>query len=243
MDVKAETIRRQVRGRYANAAKTGSGCGCGSSCCTADYSNEELARIPVESVLGLGSGNPVRHSELRSGDIVVDLGSGGGIDVFLAASQVGPTGKVIGIDMTPEMIARARAAATQSCASNVEFRQGVIEDLPLPTASADVVLSNCVINLSPDKAAVFREAFRVLKAGGRLVISDVVQERPLGPIQDDCGCVATAMVRSEYLTVIRDAGFRDLKILEDRPWRWGPSGVDASALTLRAVKPGGEVSS
>lgn len=243
MDAEAETIRRQVRGRYANAAKAGSGCGCGSSCCTADYSKEELARIPVESVLGLGSGNPVRHSELRSGDIVVDLGSGGGIDVFLAASQVGPTGKVIGIDMTPEMISRARAAATQSGARNVEFRQGAIEELPLPTASADVVLSNCVINLSPDKAAVFREAFRILKAGGRLVISDVVQERPLGPIEDDCGCVATAMVRSEYLRVIRDAGFRDLKILEDRPWRWGPSGVDASALTLRAVKPGGEVSS
>jgi len=167
MDVKAETIRRQVRGRYANAAKTGSGCGCGSSCCTADYSNEELARIPVESVLGLGSGNPVRHGELRSGDIVVDLGSGGGIDVFLAASQVGPTGKVIGIDMTPEMIARARAASTQSGASNVEFRQGMIEDLPLPTSSADVVLSNCVINLSPDKPAVFREAFRIRSLGYR----------------------------------------------------------------------------
>lgn len=243
MDAEAETIRRQVRGRYANAVKAGSGCGCGSSCCTTDYSKEELARIPMESVLGLGSGNPVRHSALRSGDIVVDLGSGGGIDVFLAASQVGPTGKVIGIDMTPEMIARARAAATQSGASNVEFRQGVIEDLPLPASSADVVLSNCVINLSPDKAAVFREAFRVLKAGGRLVISDIVQERPLGVLDDDCGCVATAMVRADYLDAIRAAGFADLKIVEDRPWLIGPAGRDASAITIKALKPGQEASS
>jgi len=241
MDVKAETIRRQVRGRYANAAKTGSGCGCGSSCCTADYSNEELARIPVESVLGLGSGNPVRHGELRSGDIVVDLGSGGGIDVFLAASQVGPTGKVIGIDMTPEMIARARAASTQSGASNVEFRQGMIEDLPLPTSSADVVLSNCVINLSPDKPAVFREAFRILRLGGRLVVSDIVQEHPLGEVKDVCGCVATAMVRGDYMGTICAAGFTDLEIVEDRPWLMGPEGRDASAITIRAVKREQEV--
>jgi len=241
-DPEAETIRQGVRERYARAAIAGRGCECGSSCCSTDYSAEELARIPVESVLGLGSGNPVRHGGLRSGEVVVDLGSGEGIDVFLAASQVGPSGKVIGVDMTPEMIARAQAAAVRAGANNVEFRPGLIEDLPVEGVSADVILSNCVINLSPDKAAVFREAFRVLKPGGRLVISDVVQERPLGGVEDDCGCVATAMVRSEYLAVIRDAGFRDLKILQDRPWRRGPFGVDASALTLRAVKPRGEVS-
>ena len=150
---------------------------------------------------------------------------------------MGPSGRAIGVDMTPEMLERARRAAERAGANNVEFRKGVIEALPVDDAAADVVVSNCVINLSPDKAAVFREAFRVLKAGGRLVVSDIVQERPLRISQDDCGCVANAMLRPEYLATIRSAGFRDLKIVEDCPWRVGPGGVDASSITIRAFKP------
>jgi len=236
-----QAVREKVQKRYARAAKEGPGCDCGPSCCTTDYSARELSLIPAESVLGLGSGNPVRHADLLPGEVVVDLGSGGGVDVFLAAERVGTAGRAIGIDLTPEMVTRARNAARTAGVTNVEFREALIERLPLEDASADAVLSNCVINLSPDKAAVFREAFRVLRPGGRLVVSDIVQERPLGPMEDDCGCVATAMVRSEYLGTIRDAGFRDLEVLEDRPWLQTGDRVDASALTIRAMKPKKEV--
>src|SRR5207249_2619593 len=166
----------------------------------------------------------------------LDLGSGAGVDVFLAARRVGPAGRAIGVDMTPEMLERARRAGALAGAGNVEFREGVIERIPIEDGTVDVILSNCVINLSPDKAAVFREAFRVLRPGGRLVISDIVQERPLLIMDDDCGCVSNAMLRADYLATIRGAGFEDLRVLEDRPWREGPAGVDASALTLRATK-------
>jgi ubiquinone/menaquinone biosynthesis C-methylase UbiE len=191
----------------------------------------------MDAFLGEGSGNPVRYADLKAGEVVVDLGSGAGVDVFLAATRVGPTGRAIGVDMTSEMLARARRAAEAAGVHNVEFREGVIETLPFADSTADVVLSNCVINLSPDKAAVYNEAFRVLRPGGRLVISDIVQERPLIVLDDDCGCVANAMLRTDYLSTIRGAGFRHLQIVEDRPWRTGPMGVDASALTLRAFKP------
>ena len=172
-----------------------------------------------------------------AGEVIVDLGSGAGVDVFLAAHRVGPTGRAIGVDMTPEMVERARRAADEAGVANVEFRSGIIEKLPVSDGVADVVVSNCVINLSPDKAAVFREAFRVLKPGGRLVISDIVQERPLGRIDDDCRCVTNAIVRSEYLATIRDAGFEDVTVMEERPWRVGHAGVDASSVTIRAIKP------
>ena len=234
-----DAIRKQVRKRYAKAAAVE--FRRGATCCAAGYSSEELSWIPAESLLGLGSGNPVRHANLRPGEVVVDLGSGAGVDVFLAARIIRARGHAIGIDMTPGMVQRARQAAAGSGLTNVEFREGLIERLPLPDGIADVVLSNCVINLSPDNPAVFREAFRILRSGGRLVVSDVVQERPLGEIDDDCGCVATALIRGEYLETIRGAGFRSLEILEDRPWRYGPNGVDASAITLRAMKPGEKV--
>jgi len=241
MGADGEAIRAKVRERYSIAA-TSRGCCQGDACCAIAYSPEELTRIPAESVLGLGSGNPVRHADLRPGETVVDLGSGGGIDVFLAGSLVGPEGSATGIDMTPMMVTRASTAAASHRIPNASFLLAPIEKLPLPDAHADVVLSNCVINLSPEKPAVFAEAFRILKPGGRLVISDVVQERNLGAIEDDCGCVGNAMVRAEYLETIRGAGFAELRIVEDRPWRTGPIGIEASAVTLIARKPDREVS-
>ncbi len=238
MESDTDTIRARVREQYGRKASAAAEECCGPGCCSpSGYSKEELARIPAEAFLGEGSGNPVRHADLRAGEVVVDLGSGAGVDVFLAATRVGPTGRAIGIDMTPEMLDRARRAAAAAGAKNVEFREGVIETLPVVDATADVVLSNCVINLSPDKAAVFREAFRVLKPGGRLVISDIVQERPLRIMDDDCGCVTNAMLRADYLATIRDAGFERVRVIEDHPWRESPAGIDASALTLRALKP------
>ena len=241
METDGEAIRTKVRERYSIAA-TGRGSCQDDACCASGYSSAELARIPAESVLGLGSGNPVRHAELRPGETVVDLGSGSGIDVFLASSLVGPGGSATGVDMTPRMVARASTAAASHVVGNASFVLAPIEKLPLPDVHADVVLSNCVINLSPDKPAVFAEAFRILKPGGRLVISDVVQERDVGAIEDDCGCVGNAMVRADYLETIRAAGFVDLRIVEDRPWRSGPMGIDASAVTLTARKPDREVS-
>jgi len=241
METDGEAIRTKVRERYSIAA-TGRGSCQDDACCASGYSSAELARIPAESVLGLGSGTPVRHAELRPGETVVDLGSGGGIDVFLASSLVGPGGSVTGVDMTPRMVARASTAAASHNVGNASFVLAPIEKLPFPDAHADVVLSNCVINLSPDKPAVLAEAFRILKPGGRLVISDVVQERDLGAIEDDCGCVGNAMVRADYLETIRAAGFVELRIVEDRPWRSGPMGIDASAVTLTARKPDREVS-
>jgi len=233
-----ETTHTKMQERYALAATGGGRCG-ENACCASVYSADDLARIPAESVLGLGSGNPVRAAGLHPGETVVDLGSGAGIDVFLAASVVGAQGHSVGVDMTPAMVERARGAARSLRLPNTSFVLGPIEEIPLADNIADVVLSNCVINLSPDKPAVFAEAFRILKPGGRLAISDIVQERDLGTIKDDCGCVATAMVRAEYLNTIRRAGFRELHIAEDRPWRTGPSGLEASAVTLIARKPDG----
>src|SRR5438128_1189452 len=240
MDATAEEVHSKVRERYSIAARSRLSCE-NDACCVIGYSPAELVGIPVESVLGLGSGNPVRHAVLRPGETVVDLGSGAGIDVFLASRLVGPAGHATGIDMTPTMVTRATTASVAHDIRNASFVLAPIEKLPLPDGHADVVLSNCVVNLSPDKPAVFAEAFRILKPGGRLVISDVVQERDLGRIEDDCGCVGNAMVRGEYLETIRRAGFAEVRIVEDRPWRTGPSGIEASAVTLIARKPGREV--
>ncbi len=240
MDTVTDAIHGKVRERYGQLAIAG-GCCSDGACCTNDYSETDLAGLPPEAVLGLGSGNPVRHAGLRPGETVVDLGSGAGIDVFLAARLVGPRGIAIGIDMTPEMVERARIAAQVHGIENVRFHLAAIERLPLPDARADVVLSNCVINLSPDKPGVFREAHRILRTGGRLVISDVVKERDHGPMEDDCGCAATAMVREEYLETIRAVGFLEVRIVEDRPWRKGSNGVEASAVTIIARKTEREV--
>jgi ubiquinone/menaquinone biosynthesis C-methylase UbiE len=184
------------------------------------YSQEELEKLPEGANLGLGCGNPVALASLKEGDTYLDLGSGAGIDCFLAAEKVGKTGKVIGVDMTPEMIHRARENAKKTEYDNVEFRLGEIEHLPVEDNSVDVITSNCVINLSPDKAAVFKEAHRVLRPGGRLMISDIVLLKTLpqavmDSIEAYVSCVAGALLKEEYLGIVRETGFKDIKIISE----------------------------
>lgn len=230
-------VRSEVSRRYAETARlpvsTGSGCGCGSACgCgpqatvgTATeqlgYDPKDLSSLPPEADMGLGCGNPTAIAGLRPGETVVDLGSGGGIDCFLAAGKVGPTGKVIGVDMTREMIDRARKAAGKSGRANVEFRLGEIENLPVRDGEADVIISNCVINLSPDKGQVFREAFRALKPGGRLMVSDIVlsgelPEKARASIALWASCVSGAILESDYLGLMKEAGFTDVSVVSRR---------------------------
>ncbi len=216
-----DQVRQAVRERYGEIARTRDAsaetAGCG---CTAPrlYSDEELADLPASvAELSLGCGNPVSEGDLREGDTVLDLGSGGGIDCFLAAKRVGPGGHVIGIDMTPEMLERARANAARMNATNVEFRQGQIEALPVADGEVDVVISNCVINLSPDKPRVFREMFRALRPGGRVSVSDIVTDGPMSPlIRQDvdnwAACVAGASEAQTYSDELEAAGFVDIAI-------------------------------
>ncbi len=226
----AEEIVDQVRRRYGSIAVTSSCCGPVSSCCGTTpvsrhlgYGESELAAVPKEADLGLGCGAPVAHLALRPGETVLDLGSGPGLDALLAARQVGPTGRVIGVDMTPEMLERARATAARAGASHVEFRQGRLEALPVDDASVDAVTSNCVINLVPDKAAVFREVARVLRPGGRAVIADIVLERPLPEaVAKDVaawsGCVAGAALRRDYFRLVEEAGLREVSLLKEEDY-------------------------
>ncbi|MFP4112973.1 MAG: arsenite methyltransferase [Spirochaetota bacterium] len=194
-------------------------CACGghSGSTAFGYTVEELKLLPEGADLALGCGNPTALAGLSEGEVVVDLGSGGGIDCFLAAARVGSEGRVIGVDMTAEMIELARRNAERAEATNVEFRLGEIEHLPIADATADVVISNCVINLSPDKPQVLAEAFRVLKPGGRLLVSDLVLESPLRPeLRENValltGCIAGAMVKDDYLAHFRNAGFADVGV-------------------------------
>lgn len=219
-----DQIRTQVRTAYANVANGASGCSVG--CCGTSgggsmamgYSADELAAAPEGADLGLGCGNPQAVAALRPGDTVLDLGSGGGFDCFLAAKRVGRSGKVIGVDMTPEMVTKARGNARKVEATNVDFRLGEIEHLPVADGSIDVILSNCVINLSPDKGAVFREAFRVLKAGGRLAISDVVAVKDMPPalaqsVEAMTGCVSGSAKVADLERMLREAGFEDVRVV------------------------------
>ncbi len=216
-----EDIHSAVREYYAQKAKSfgESCCGSGASCSCAtpkNYPAEELQTLPEDLAdVTLGCGNPIAKIDIHPGDTVVDLGSGGGLDCFLAAQKVGAGGHVIGVDMTPEMIGKARANAVRVGAANVEFRQGQIEAIPLADGEADVVISNCVINLSPDKPAVFREMFRILRPGGRVAVSDIVTRGPMSPLvakslESWAGCIAGALDVEEYRRGLADAGFTDV---------------------------------
>jgi SAM-dependent methyltransferase len=263
--LQADQHRDQVRGAYAQVARAAdAGVSTGGGCCGVDadagiqalvssrlgYSEAELAAAPRGADLGLGCGNPRAIAALRPGEVVVDLGSGAGFDCFLAAAEVGPTGRVIGVDMTPEMISRARRNAQEGRYGQVEFRLGEIEHLPVEDGVVDVILSNCVINLSPDKAQVFREAFRVLKRGGRLAISDVVATVPLPPeLRADqaliAGCIGNAALLDDLRRDIEAAGFCEVRIAPKDESRdfirdWAPGrGVEdyVVSATIEGVKP------
>lgn len=246
-----EDVKSAVRERYGRIALSGASGGCcgGSSCggsagatrsSSLGYEESELSSLPEGANLGLGCGNPQAIALLEPGETVLDLGSGGGIDVFLAAGQVGPKGRAIGVDMTPEMVARARKAARSAGAGNVEFRLGELEHLPVADESVDVILSNCVINLSPEKPAVFREAYRVLKPGGRLAIADMVALTPLPEaVREDpgayTGCVGGAATFTELETMLAEAGFVDVQV---RPKSGRGAGDElVVSATLEAKRP------
>ncbi|MEW5919566.1 MAG: arsenite methyltransferase [Bacillota bacterium] len=226
-----ESIKKSVREKYARVStQSGSCCTPQTSCCGdtsptlenfIGYSAEELSQIPQEAILGLGCGNPLALTSIKEGETVLDLGSGAGIDCFLAAARVGPTGKVIGVDMTAEMLEKARANVQKGNYTNVEFRLGEIENLPVADNCVDLVISNCVINLSTDKKRVFAESFRVLKGGGRLMVSDLVLQRELPPairrsVEAYAGCIAGAVLKEEYLDAVRAAGFTDIEIKKEQ---------------------------
>jgi SAM-dependent methyltransferase len=264
-----DSHRQSVRSAYAKVAQaesSGGCCGVESSCCGVSddgaintlistrlgYSTEELAAVPSGADMGLGCGNPKAIAALKPGEVVVDLGAGGGFDCFLAAHEVGPQGHVIGVDMTPDMLSKARGNAAKGKFDNVEFRLGEIEYLPVADATVDVIISNCVINLSPNKPQVFREAFRVLKPGGRLAISDVVAtvELPEEMRQDEAliaGCMGNASLIEELEAMISEAGFEQVRIAPKDESRdfirdWAPGrGVEEYVVsaTIEAVKPGG----
>ncbi len=220
---------------YAKIAKNETSCCIPSqSCCGSGevaidiskkigYTEEEIGSTPEGANLGLGCGNPVAHASLEEGEVVLDLGSGAGFDCFLSAKKVGKKGKVIGVDMTPEMIERARENARKGGYENVEFRLGEIENLPVADNSVDVVISNCVINLSPDKKRVFKEIYRVLKPGGRFIISDIVLLKELpdfikNSVKAYVGCLSGAVMKEEYIKIIKSAGLREVKIIDEIPF-------------------------
>ncbi|MDD5246690.1 MAG: arsenite methyltransferase [Candidatus Omnitrophica bacterium] len=227
----SQDIKKIVRDGYAKVATKKISCCSASSCCGGmgqskeisrkiGYSDSEMSVVPEGANLGLGCGNPVALASLKEGDVVLDLGSGAGFDAFLAAQRIGETGRVIGVDMTPEMIAKAKENAEKGEYANVEFRLGEIEKLPVEDSSVDVIISNCVINLSWDKEAVFKDAYRVLRPGGRLMVSDLVLNKDLpkklkDSVEAYVGCLAGAIKKDQYLDFIRIAGFRDVKVISE----------------------------
>lgn len=268
LELEHDEVRTKVREQYGKAARNDGGCGCAPTCCGAapaeatpargveavsqglGYSPEETGAVPSGANLGLGCGNPQAIAALQPGETVLDLGSGAGFDAFLAARAVGTSGRVIGVDMTPEMVSKARRNQAAGGYANIEFRLGEIESLPVADGSVDVIISNCVINLSPDKRRVFREAFRVLKAGGRLAISDVVAlaEIPERLRQDwelYTGCVAGASTAEELTGWLAEAGFTQIRIEPKEGSReiiagWFPGRrieEFIGSATIEAVKP------
>ena len=253
MSTSAEELRERVRAKYAESARAvaddGDGCGCGSGGCCVDnteggkfgealYAAEQRGELPDAAVLAsLGCGNPTAVADLHEGEVVLDLGSGGGIDVILSARRVGPTGTAYGLDMTDEMLALARQNAHDAGVRNVHFLKGLIEQIPLPADSVDVVISNCVINLSTDKPAVLAEISRVLRPGGRLGVSDIVAEDSLSPEEraergSYVGCIAGALSRREYLDGLATAGFADAEVVFTHE---AADGMHAAI--VRATKP------
>lgn len=258
-----DQVRRAVQNVYGDVARSGgAGCGCGPSCCdkpapTAEamsqklgYSADDVGSVPEGANMGLGCGNPQAIAALQRGEVVLDLGCGGGFDAFLAAQKVGDTGSVIGVDMTPDMISKARANAESGPYGNVDFRLGEIENLPLADRSVDVIISNCVINLSPDKRRVFAEAYRVLKPGGRLAVSDIVAvaELPEAVRQDlvlYTGCMAGASLVSAVEAMLQECGFGEIRVIPKdeskgliRDWIPGTDlGDYLVSANIEAVKP------
>ena len=230
-------LKNTVRDAYAAIAKTSGSCGCGCGSC-AGYSTDDINQVPVGSDLGLGCGNPLAIASLKEGETVLDLGSGAGFDAFLASPKVGISGKVIGVDMTDEMLEKAKVNAQKGGYTNVEFRKGDIEALPVDDNSIDAIISNCVINLAPDKDKVFKEAYRVLKTGGRLMISDIVLAKSLpDELKNDTelliGCVSGAILKKDYLDLLEKAGFSNIKISKEVPAFLEEYGL---SITFSAIK-------
>ncbi|MEX0861331.1 arsenite methyltransferase [Nitrosopumilus sp.] len=249
------SIKEDIKKRYSQIVMSGNDdcCCMPGECKTGDspvdatkligYDQKDLESIPQEAILGVGCGAPINHAELKEGEIVVDLGSGAGIDIFLAAKKVLDSGKAIGIDMTDQMLEKARENAIKGNYSNVEFKKGDIEEnIPLNHNSVDVVISNCVINLTTNKTNAFKEVFRILKNNGRMVISDLITnvELPPGEINSDqwCECIDGALTKENYLSCIRQAGFAKIEVLEERAYMEGEkiNGRKISSIVIKAVK-------
>ncbi len=252
--MKDQELRNAVRKKYSEIASDDDSC-CGSSSCGCEsvqstdivntnlgYSEEDLRAVPKGSNLGLGCGNPTALASLKMGETVLDLGSGAGYDCFLAANKVGGSGKVIGVDMTPQMIEKARRNAENSNYRNVEFRLGEIEKLPVADNSVDAVISNCVVNLSTDKQKVFQEVFRVLKPGGRLIVADIVLSKKLpDSIRNDVSaytcCVSGALLKNDYLEILKHNGFKNIEIMKEFNRHVGNITDDTISITVKGTKP------
>ena len=243
-----KNIKKIVKKNYGQIARQNSSCCGDGSCCGGNspdnlskiigYSAEQIDAVPGGSNLGLGCGNPLAIASIKKGDVVLDLGSGAGFDTFLASSKVGNEGKVIGVDMTDKMIEKAKENVTKGNYKNVEFRKGDIENLPVKGSSVDFIISNCVINLAPDKKKVFKEAYRVLKPGGRIMVSDVVLSKKLPKELEEneellTSCISGAIIKRDYLNLLTKAGFSDIKIHKEMPFLSDGYGL---SITFSAIK-------